>query len=175
VTTIAKLGNIEAGFILVAMLAVGNASGRIIAGMLSDKIGRLWTMCIIFLFQAALMLLLRTGLTNMAVFTVVSMLLGFNYGACLSVFPSAVKDNFGLKNFGVNYGLVFTAWGAGGFVFPLLAGKLFELEKASTGAGSYNGAYLIAAAALTLAAALTFVTRGVEGKFKRSVAPPTIQ
>jgi hypothetical protein len=81
-----------------------------------------------------------------------------------------VKDNFGLKNFGVNYGLVFTAWGAGGFAFPLLAGKLFELEKASTGAGSYNGAYLIAAVALTLAAALTFVTRGVEGKFRKSIA-----
>ena len=171
VTTIAKLGRIEAGFILVAFLAIGNASGRILAGMLSDRIGRLWTMCIIFLFQAALMLLLRTGLTDMAAFTVISMLLGFNYGSCLSVFPSAVKDNFGLKNFGVNYGLVFTAWGAGGFVFPLLAGKLFEAEKAATGTGSYNGAYVIAAAALALAAILTFVTRGVERKFKASVAP----
>ncbi len=175
VTTIAKLGKIEAGFILVAFLAIGNASGRIIAGMLSDKIGRLWTMCIIFLFQAALMMLLRTGLTNMAAFMVISMLLGFNYGACLSVFPSAVKDNFGLKNFGVNYGLVFTAWGVGGFVFPLLAGKLFEAEKAATGAGGYNGAYMIAAVALTLAAALTFVTRGVERKFKASVSPSAPQ
>jgi len=170
VTTIAKLGRIEAGFILVAFLAVGNASGRILAGMLSDRIGRLWTMCIIFLFQAALMLVLRTGLADMVVFTVVSTLLGFNYGACLSVFPSAVKDNFGLKNFGVNYGLVFTAWGAGGFVFPLLAGMLYEAERAATGAGSYNGVYVIAAAALGLAAILTFVTRGVERKFKASLA-----
>jgi MFS family permease len=171
VTTIAKLGKIEAGFILVAFLAVGNASGRILAGMLSDRIGRLWTMCIIFLFQAALMLVLRTGLADMAVFTVVSTLLGFNYGACLSVFPSAVKDNFGLKNFGVNYGLVFTAWGAGGFVFPLLAGILYEAERAATGAGSYNGVYMIAAAALGVAAILTFVTRGVERNFKASIAP----
>ena len=171
VTTIAKLGKIEAGFILVAFLAIGNASGRILAGMLSDRIGRLWTMCIIFLIQAALMFLLRTGLTDMVAFTVVSMLLGFNYGACLSVFPSAVKDNFGLKNFGVNYGLVFTAWGAGGFAFPLLAGKLFEVERAATGAGSYNGAYVIAAAALVMAAILTFVTRGVERKFKASISP----
>ena len=175
VTTIAKLGRIEAGFILVAFLAIGNASGRIIAGMLSDRIGRLWTMCIIFLFQAALMMLLRTGLFDMVLFTVVSMLLGFNYGSCLSVFPSAVKDNFGLKNFGVNYGLVFTAWGAGGFAFPLLAGKLFEVEKAATGAGSYNGAYVIAAAALVMAAILTFVTRGVEKKFKASVASSALQ
>ena len=100
--------------------------------MLSDRIGRLWTMCIIFLFQAGLMMVLRTGLTDMTAFVIVSMLLGFNYGACLSVFPSAVKDNFGLKNFGINYGLVFTAWGVGGFVFPFLAGKIFEAAKKAT-------------------------------------------
>lgn len=169
ITTIAKLGKIEAGFILVALLAVGNAAGRIIAGRLSDRIGRPWTMCIIFLFQAALMMVLRRGLTDMAAFVVVSMLLGFNYGACLSVFPSAVKDNFGLKDFGVNYGLVFTAWGVGGFVFPLLAGQLFEASRKSTGTGSYNNAYFIAASALVLAAMLTLLTRTVEKKHKARV------
>ncbi len=166
ITTIAKLGKIEAGFILVALLAVGNAAGRIIAGMLSDRIGRLWTMCIIFLFQACLMMILRTGLTGMISFIIVSMLLGFNYGACLSVFPSAVKDNFGLKNFGINYGLVFTAWGVGGFIFPLFAGKLFEAAKKSSGTGSYNDAYLTAAVVLILAAGLTFVTRTIEKAHK---------
>jgi len=166
ITTIAKLGKIEAGFILVALLAIGNAAGRIVAGMLSDRIGRLWTMCIIFLFQAVLMMVLRTGLTDMTAFVIVSMLLGFNYGACLSVFPSAVKDNFGLKNFGINYGLVFTAWGVGGLVFPLFAGKLFEAAKRITGTGSYNDAYLTAAVVLVLAAALTFVTRTIEKTHK---------
>ncbi len=172
ITTIAKLGKIEAGFILVALLAVGNAAGRIIAGMLSDRIGRLWTMCIVFLFQAGLMMVLRTGLTDMTAFVIVSMLLGFNYGACLSVFPSAMKDNFGLKNFGINYGLVFTAWGVGGFVFPLFAGKLFEAAKKSTGMGSYNDAYLTAAAVLVLAAGLTFVTRSIEQRHKARYSAP---
>ncbi len=170
ITTIAKLGKIEAGFILVALLAIGNAAGRIIAGMLSDRIGRLWTMCIIFLFQAGLMMVLRTGLTDMIAFIIVSMLLGFNYGACLSVFPSAVKDNFGLKNFGINYGLVFTAWGAGGFIFPLFAGKLFEAAKKTTGTGSYNDAYLTATCVLVLAAGITFVTRKVEQRHKAQFA-----
>jgi len=170
ITTIAKLGKIEAGFILVALLAIGNAAGRIIAGMLSDRIGRLWTMFIIFLFQAGLMMVLRTGLIDMTAFIIVSMLLGFNYGACLSVFPSAVKDNFGLKNFGINYGLVFTAWGVGGSVFPLFAGKLFEAAKKSTGTGSYNDAYLTAACVLVLAAGLTFVTRTVEQRHKAGSA-----
>jgi len=166
ITTIAKLGKIEAGFILVALLAVGNAAGRIVAGMLSDRIGRLWTMCVIFLFQAVLMMVLRTGLTDMTGFVVVSMLLGFNYGACLSVFPSAVKDNFGLKNFGINYGLVFTAWGIGGFIFPLFAGRLFEAAKKATGTGSYDDAFLTAAGALVLAAVMTFVARGIEKQHK---------
>ena len=170
ITTIAKIGKIDAGFILVALLAIGNAAGRIIAGMLSDRIGRLWTMCIIFLFQAGLMMVLRTGLNDMTAFVAVSMLLGFNYGACLSVFPSAVKDYFGLKNFGINYGLVFTAWGAGGFVFPLLAGKLFEAAKTNTGAGSYNEAYLTAASVLVLAAVITFLARTVENKHKASIS-----
>ncbi|MBN2438517.1 MAG: MFS transporter, partial [Deltaproteobacteria bacterium] len=169
VTTIAKIGKIEAGFILVALLAVGNALGRIIAGVLSDKIGRLWTMLIIFLFQAALMMVLRVGLTDMTVFIVVSMLLGFNYGSCLSVFPSATKDNFGLQNFGVNYGLVFTAWGAGGLFFPFIAGKMFEEAKKITGVGSYDNAYLMAAVLLVLAGILTFVTRRVEKRHKASL------
>ena len=171
VTTIAKLGNIEAGFILVALLAVGNASGRILAGMLSDSIGRLWTMFIIFIFQAVLMMVLRTGLTDMTVFIVISMLIGFNYGSCLSVFPSAVKDNFGLKNFGVNYGLVFTSWGVGGSVLPFIAGKFFETAKKATGTGSYDHAYLMAAALLILAAILTFVTRGIEKRHKAATVP----
>jgi hypothetical protein len=171
VTTIAKLGNIEAGFILVALLAVGNASGRILAGMLSDSIGRLWTMLIIFIFQAVLMMVLRTGLSDMTVFIIVSMLIGFNYGSCLSVFPSAVKDNYGLKNFGVNYGLVFTSWGVGGSLFPFIAGKFFEAAKKTTGTGSYDHAYLMAAALLILASILTFVTRGIEKRHKAATVP----
>jgi MFS family permease len=127
-------------------------------------------MCIIFLFQACLMMVLRTGLADMTAFIAVSMLLGFNYGACLSVFPSAVKDNFGLKNFGINYGLVFTAWGAGGFIFPLFAGRLFEAAKKATGTGSYNDAYLTAAGVLVIAAGLTFVTRSIEQRHKATFA-----
>ena len=43
---------ITLGFVLVAVLAVGNGAGRIVAGMLSDKIGRKPTLCRCFLVQA---------------------------------------------------------------------------------------------------------------------------
>jgi len=61
---------------------------------------------------------------------------------------------------------VFTAWGVGGFVFPLFAGKLFEAAKKATGVGSYNDAYLAAAGLLVVASALTFVTRRMEMRHK---------
>ena len=45
----------ERAFLAVAILAVGNAGGRIAAGMLSDRIGRKRTLAAVFSFQAALM------------------------------------------------------------------------------------------------------------------------
>jgi OFA family oxalate/formate antiporter-like MFS transporter len=153
---------IKAGFIFVAMLAIGNAAGRVIAGVLSDKIGRTWTMFAVFVFQAVLMLVLR-GLDSYGTLFVASMLIGFNYGANLSVFPSATKDYFGLKNFGVNYGFVFTAWGVGGILGPLLSGQIFDSYK------NFSHAYLIAAICLMIAACLTFVTRAPKAKAEEKV------
>lgn len=148
---------IKAGFIFVAMLAVGNAAGRVIAGVLSDKIGRTWTMFFVFVIQAVLMFILRWLETYSALF-IASILIGFNYGANLSVFPSVTKDYFGLKNFGLNYGLIFTAWGAGGILGPILSGWIYDQAK------NFNNAYLIASVCLLIAAALTFITRPPKAK-----------
>lgn len=148
---------IKAGFIFVAMLAVGNAAGRVIAGVLSDKIGRTWTMFFVFVFQAILMFILRWLETYSALF-IASILIGFNYGANLSVFPSVTKDYFGLKNFGLNYGLIFTAWGAGGILGPILSGWIYDQAK------NFNNAYLIASVCLLIAAVLTFITRPPKAK-----------
>jgi MFS transporter, OFA family, oxalate/formate antiporter len=143
---------IKAGFVFVAFLAVGNAGGRIVAGVLSDWIGRTWTMCIVFVFQAVLMFLLK-GLDTYTTLFFASILIGFNYGANLSVFPSAVKDYFGLKNFGFNYGCVFTAWGVGGILGPLLSGWIYDSYN------NFNYAYLVSSVCLIFAAVLTFLTR----------------
>ncbi len=153
---IAKLqANIEMGFILVAVLAIGNGGGRILAGMLSDKIGRKNTMLICFVLQAVLVFLLSRAiqgsiLATVPVLVLISALIGACYGSNLSLFPSITKDFYGLKNFGVNYGLVFTAWGVGGFSLSLLAGKMYDITT------SFNVAYYGASSLLILAAVMTF-------------------
>ncbi len=153
---IAKIqAGIAMGFVLVAVLAVGNGAGRILAGMLSDKIGRKATMFMCFLLQAFLILLLSktteaSNLARIPILAVVCALIGANYGANLSLFPSITKDYYGLENFGMNYGLVFTAWGVGGFMLAKLAGSMYV--KYQTFAIAYYGAsaLLIIAAIVTL-------------------------
>jgi len=146
---------ISLGFILVAVLAIGNGAGRILAGILSDKIGRKSTMFICFILQAFLIFLLsvaRSGnmLSSIFMLTVISMLIGANYGANLSLFPSITKDYFGLKNIGINYGLVFTAWGVGGFMLAKLAGAMYDKFQ------TFNVAYYGASTLLVLAAIMVF-------------------
>jgi len=146
------------GFVYVAALALGNGGGRIVAGMVSDKIGRKLTMFICFVFQAGLIFLLSmaqkgTFLANVGVLAVLSALIGANYGANLSLFPSISKDYYGLKNFGMNYGLVFTAWGVGGFVLALVAGKVYDTYQ------TFTFAYYTASILLVVAAAMVFLVR----------------
>ena len=139
-------------------MAVGNGGGRIIAGILSDKVGRNRTLFMFLVCQAILLVLLTqakagTVLASAPVLIIIAALVGANYGSNLALFPSITKDYYGLKNFGMNYGLVFTAWGVGGFMLAKLAGVMFDKTK------SFNFAYFCAAGLLVLAAAMVFFVK----------------
>jgi len=47
------------------------------------------------------------------------------YGTTLSVFASATADLYGTRNLGLNYGVLFTAWGAAGIFGPMIGGRVF--------------------------------------------------
>jgi MFS family permease len=153
VAGMAKQSMGELAFLAVVILAVGNAAGRIIAGMLSDRIGRTLTLALMTGFQAILMFIaipvIGAEHPSAILIVLIATLIGFNYGANLALFPAITKDFWGLKNFGANYGLLFTSWGIGGFVL----GRASEMMKAATGdfALSFGVAgMLLAAAALAL-------------------------
>lgn len=145
-------------FIAVAVMAIGNAGGRIIAGILSDKIGRRWTLLLVLLIQAALMFVAipMTASKDIApaLIVLLATMIGFNYGANLALFPSFTKDFWGLKSFGINYGVLFTAWGVGGLVFPLVQQQLY----ASSG-NSYRTSFIAAGSMLLVAAVATLLIK----------------
>jgi nitrate/nitrite transporter NarK len=145
----------SAAFVAVAVMANGNAGGRICAGLLSDRIGRRWTLLLVLLIQAALMVIAIPVTSSehgpKVVIVVVATLIGFNYGANLSLFPSFAKDLWGLKTFGMNYGILFTAWGVGGFVLSRLQQMLFANSK------DFKSSFVTAAVLLLVGAALTLL------------------
>ena len=140
----------EAAFIAVAIMAVGNASGRIIAGVVSDAMGRNVALAIFLALQSLNMFLAIFVVSSdgaMAFFIVLSAtFIGFNYGTNLALFPAFCKSWWGLKSLGVNYGLLFTSWGLGGFVMTRLSGTIV----ANT--GSFVGSFVIAGVLLAIAA-----------------------
>ena len=148
--TIAKLQlGTDAGFMLVALAAIANAIGRPAAGVISDKFGRGKTMMFLYILQAVV-LFIFSSFSSFTTVLLGAMVIYFSYGSMLSVYPSACGDNYGTKNLGMNYGILFSAWGAGGTVGPMIGGFIAD----ST--GSYSLAFTIAAGMVLLAAAMGY-------------------
>lgn len=154
-------------FVAVALLAVGNAGGRIAAGMLSDKIGRKRTLAAIFSFQAILMFLainiISSSNSSALLLVLLATFIGFNYGANLAIFPSITKDFWGIKNFGVNYGIVFTAWGMGGFVMSRISQSLLATS------GSFKASFITAGVLLLAGVLTTMILRDEKDELRQKI------
>ena len=156
ITSIALVqGGLADAAYLVSLLAIFNTFGRIGMGMLSDRIGRTQTLMVAIALQIGNMLLFPTLSTELG-FVAGAALAGVGYGALLSVFPSLTADYFGMKNYGSNFGVLYTAWGISGFMGPVMASMIVDTT------GSYTMAYVISAIMLAAAGAAAFMTRPVD-------------
>ena len=163
ITSIAKVqANWQGGFILVILISIFNTGGRILGGSISDRIGRLNMMKVIFTIQALNMLMFSNYRSPVSLGFGVAVT-GLCYGAAFPIFPSAITDLYGLKNFGVNFGLIFTGWGLGGIIGPMLAASIFD------GVGNYNLSYLLAAGLLFISIGIAF-TFNLSGEKKLKLA-----
>jgi len=121
----AGLGATIATYSLVVS-SLGNAGGRILSGWMSDTLGRLRTLKTMVLLSAVAMPALFLLRTEPVPFFVLIALVYWCYGTQLSVFASTTADFYGTRNLGLNYGLLFTAWGAAGTLGPGIAGRVFD-------------------------------------------------
>lgn len=125
--------------------AFGNAGGRILSGWLSDTLGRLTTLRTMVLISAAAMPVLFLVRSDVTLFYTLVVIVYWCYGTQLSVFASTTADFFGTRNLGMNYGLLFTAWGIAGIIGPMIGAQVFDSF------GNYQYAFY-AAGALALVA-----------------------
>ncbi len=146
--------------LILGVMSLLNAAGRIVWGGVSDRLGRENTMALMLsvlaagMFVFAWMTLPTTSATWVAVMAIAS-LIGFCFGGNFALFPSATADFFGSKNVGKNYGVVFTAYGIAGIIGALVAGLMRDLT------GSYSMAFVITGVLAVLAVILTVWLRTI--------------
>jgi OFA family oxalate/formate antiporter-like MFS transporter len=133
--------------------ALGNASGRIFSGALSDAVGRLNTLRLMIGISAVAMPILFQVADAAVIGLVVLFIVYYCYGTQLSVNASTTPDFWGTKNQGLNYGLLFTAWGMAGVLGPEIGGRLFDKY------GNYEAAFYIAGVLAVVALAAELMAR----------------
>jgi len=110
---------------LVSFLAFTNTLGRVAGGQMSDKIGRVNALFVTFILQM-LNMAAFAFYRNLPTLILGIIVVGFCFGTLLSVLPAMCADQYGLRNFGMNYGILFLAWGFSGVVAPVFANFMFD-------------------------------------------------
>ena len=141
--------------LFVSMLCLFNTAGRLVAGTLSDKLGRINTLSgALVCALAGLTILYVCGMVpSLTLFALGVILIGICFGTFMGVFPGFCTDQFGTRNNTVNYGIMWIGFSAAGILGPSV---LTSIHNAT---GSYQGAFLVAIAMAGLGLALSFAYR----------------
>ncbi|PKF78889.1 oxalate:formate antiporter [Vibrio sp. vnigr-6D03] len=155
ITNIASVqANLPNAVYLASVLAVFNSGGRVAAGILSDKIGGVRTLLLAFVLQGVNMVLFAT-FTSEFTLIIGTAIAAVGYGTLLAVFPSITAEYYGLKNYGTNYGVLYTSWGIGGAIGAAVVGY-----SMANGTG-FGLAYTISAVMMGVCVVLALVTKPI--------------
>lgn len=109
----------------VSIIALANTFGRIFAGSLSDRLGRLPALSLgLFLSLTGLAALAFAGPEAGALFYAGLVAVGLSFGSFMGVFPGYTAEVFGSRHNSVNFGIMFAGFSAAGIAGPLLMGSL---------------------------------------------------
>lgn len=143
----------------VSTLALFNVMGRIMAGWLSDKFGRINTLtAACTLTMVGLYCLYIAGIGNVTTFYIGISIIGFCFGAFMGVFPGFTADQFGAKNNSVNFGIMFSGFAIAGYAGPTIISKVFAATH------SFKGAFLIGIGFCLAGLVLTYIYRVIAKK-----------
>ena len=153
-------GLTEIAAVGVLLIAIFNAIGRLIWGIVSDKIGRINTI-IVLLIGSAIFSFLVPLAQGYLIFAVIAGI-GFFYGGLLTSFPALTADTFGPKYMATNYGIVLMGFGISAIVSSQIAGYYKNL--ASENIDLMAPAFMIASVAALVGTILLIILNRLNKK-----------
>lgn len=124
---------LESAVVILTAFNTTNGFGRLVAGALSDVIGRNFTMSATF-FAAGCAYFALPHSSSLMTTAGLAAVIGFAFGALFGVSAPLASDCFGLKHFGSVFGLVFTAYGfVAGAIGPSLSGYVLDATHGDFG------------------------------------------
>lgn len=141
----------------VTVISIANLSGRLVLGILSDKIARIRVITIGQVISLVGMAALLFAPLNAVTFFAAIACVAFNFGGTITVFPSLVSEFFGLNNLAKNYGVIYLGFGIGS-IFGSIIASLF---------GGFYVTFYVIFALLILSLALSTTIRQPEQKMLR--------
>lgn len=111
------------GAYLIAASSVCNGVGRLLWGLLSDRLGRVMVFRILLASQTVVFGILMTE-RDPLIFSILVCYVMLCFGGGFAVMPPFVLDVFGSKKMSAIYGIILTAWSCAGVLGPLYVGYL---------------------------------------------------
>lgn len=146
----------------VSIYAMCNCLGRVLWGALSDKLTRINTFMLLFMF-IAVSLLSMIFIKATVGFGIGLIGLGLCEGGVAAMMSPLTIENFGSKNQGVNYGFVFLGFSVAAFIAPRLTAFIGEKNS-----GDFTSAFItgvvVAMIGLVLAFSLKQINAGLANK-----------
>lgn len=124
----------------VSLYSLSNCLGRVFWGAVSDRLGRYNALICIYGVIAAMLLLIAMT-TSTVGFAVALIGIGLCFGGTMGVFPSLVAEKFGMKYYGINYGVTFIGYSMAAFFGPRIAAQVADAHN-----GDFTQAFYIALA-----------------------------
>ncbi len=114
----------------VVLIAVFNTVGRMGSGALADKFGFKSVITGLFLISVIAVVILIFASNSASTFMLYASLAGIavGFGGLLAVVPALVGEYYGSTNLGVNYSIIFQAYGISALVGPQIAKILLFKE-----------------------------------------------
>jgi OFA family oxalate/formate antiporter-like MFS transporter len=141
---------------VLSFITGSSIAGRIIMGIVSDRIGRKTTLIICVFLEGTMIMCLIWASSSWMLF-VFAAFFGFGYGGHGTQFPALTGEIFGLTHMGAILGAVVFFWGMGSALGSTMAGYIFDMT------GSYRGAFMTGAAAMLMAGTTTiFLSKPVK-------------